>query len=235
MEANESEAKQPEPCCDSSSQGSDVCCSSGSGGGKKWKTMVFIVVVLLAGAVAAHSLLTKKGQGPSVSQEGALSLETVSVPDTTGSSVESPAASEQPSKPAGVSCGVTLDSIKSLARIADEKKANAAFILLPGEDEGLARTASTQIEATVDMLSAKGKQVAAFTLQKGAEGHDRLVRMFSVETFPCVIVTGKGCGAGAVWGEITEAKLLSAFVKASTPVSCGPVGCCPSGGKGRKQ
>ncbi|MHC4727302.1 MAG: hypothetical protein ACYS17_08725, partial [Planctomycetota bacterium] len=59
------------------------------------------------------------------------------------------------------------------------------------------------------------------------EGYDQLITQFSVESFPSVIVAGKGCGAAAVSGEINETKLLRAFVVASTPVSCGPGGCCP--------
>ncbi len=80
-------------------------------------------------------------------------------------------------------------------------------------------------------LSAKGKSVAAFTLRGNTEGYDQLVKRFSVQSLPCVVVAGRGCGAAAVSGEITEANLLSAFVKASAPISsCGPRRgslCCP--------
>ena len=224
METNEDKAKQGEVCCDSSSQGNDVCCSSGSGGGKGWKTAVFIVVILLAGAVAAHALLTERSKTASVSGEAAASF------DIAGSPAEVGAKSEQSSKAAAVSCGVTLDSIKSLDRMADEEKANVVFLFLTGENEELARSASAQIEATVNKLSAKGKQTAAFTLRKDSEGYDQIVKQFSVQTLPCVIVAGKGCGAVAVSDEITEAKLLGAFVKASVPISCVPRSgspCCP--------
>lgn len=65
MDTNEPSVEQPGSCCDSSSGGAD-CCSPGSGGAgagqKRWKTGVFVVVIVLAGAVAAHSLLTKNGQ-----------------------------------------------------------------------------------------------------------------------------------------------------------------------------
>lgn len=65
MDTNEPSAEQPGFSCDLSSGGAD-CCSPGSGGAgagqKRWKTAVFVVVIVLAGAVAAHSLLTKNGQ-----------------------------------------------------------------------------------------------------------------------------------------------------------------------------
>ncbi len=229
MDANEDNGKQAESCSDSSAPSCDVdCCSpSSGGGGKSWKTAVFVVVILLAGAVAAHSLLTKNGETASVSGEGASSFGTSSLFDEAGLSTGSLATSEQPSETVAVSCGITLDSIKSLAKLADERGANVAFIFLPGEDEDSTRTASAQVEAAINMLSSKGKQVAAFTLERGAEGYDQLIKQFSVESLPSVIVAGKGCGAAAVSGEINETKLLRAFVVASTPASGGPGGCCP--------
>ncbi|MBA7610120.1 hypothetical protein ES703_17325 [subsurface metagenome] len=227
MDANEDKGKQAESGCDSSAPGCGVdCCSPSAGGGKSWKTVAFVVVILLAGAVAAHSLLTGNGETASMSQERA-SFSTTSLSDEAGLSTESPAASKQSSETVAVSCGITLDSIESLAKLADERGANVAFIFLPGEDENSTRTASAQIEATMNMLSAKGKQVAAFTLARGADGYDQLIKQFSVESLPSVIVAGKGCGAAAVSGEINETKLLRAFVVASTPASCGPGGCCP--------
>jgi hypothetical protein len=229
MDTNEDNGKQAESCCDSSAPDCDVdCCSSSSGGGgKSWKTAVFVVVILLAGAVAAHSLLTKNGETACVSGEGASSFGTSSLFDEAGLSTGSPTTSKQPSETVAVSCGVTLDSIESLAKLADERGANVAFIFLPGEDEDSTRTASAQVEATMNMLSAKGKQVAAFTLERGAEGYDQLIKQFSVESLPSVIVAGKGCGAATVSGEINETKLLRAFVVASTPASGGQGGCCP--------
>ena len=229
MDANEDSGKQAESSCDSSTPGCGVdCCSpSSGGGGKNWKTAVFVVVILLAGAVAAHSLLTKNGETASISGEGTSSFGTSSLAGKAGLSTESPAASKQPSETVAVSCGINLDSIESLTKLADERGANVAFIFLPGEEEDSTRAASAQVEAAINMLSAKGKQVAAFTLEKGAEGYDQMIEQFSVESLPSVIVAGKGCGAAAVSGEINETKLLRAFVVASTPVSCGPGGCCP--------
>jgi len=230
MDTNEDNEKQVESCCDSSVPGCGVdCCSSSSGDGKSWKTAVFVVVILLAGAVAAHSLLTKNDETADISRDVGSSFSTSGLSAQAGLSTEQSNTNEYPSETVAVSCGVTLDSIESLAKLADQKKANVAFIFLAGEDEESTRSASAQVEATINMLSAKGKQVAAFTLERGADGYDQLITQFSVESFPSVIVAGKGCGAAAVSGEINEAKLLRAFVVASTPVSCGPGGCCPQG------
>ncbi|MHC4423084.1 MAG: hypothetical protein ACYSWR_00225 [Planctomycetota bacterium] len=207
---------------DEKERSDDVCCSSD---GKSWKTLVFVVVILLAGGVAAHSLLTRGGETASLNVTG--------LPETTCSYTKGGAESEQPSKAVKVLCGVTVDSLMSLERLAADK--NAVFILLAGGNEEADRSTSAEVEAVVDKLSAKGKNVAAFTLQNNTDGYDQLVKRFSVQSLPCVIVAGRGCGAAAVSGEITKENLLGAFVKASLPASsCGPrVGspCCPRGPK----
>jgi len=53
MDTNELQAEQSQPQSDLS--------SGGGAGQKSWKTAVFIAVLVLAGAVAAHSVLTRNG------------------------------------------------------------------------------------------------------------------------------------------------------------------------------
>jgi hypothetical protein len=47
---------------------------------------------------------------------------------------------------------------------------------------------------------------------------------------PAILVACKGKGMAAVSGDVTEAKLLQAFVATSRAGGCGPSGCGPSGG-----
>jgi hypothetical protein len=137
---------------------------------------------------------------------------------------------EDPAGAAPALCGLALASVASLDSVAADKE--AVFILLPGDSRDSAQDASLLVEATVNKLSSKGKRVAAFTLKNGAEDHERLVRQFSIASLPGVVVAGRDCGSTAVWGEITETKLLQAFVAGSTPSSsCGPSGCGPAGCK----
>jgi len=58
METNE-EMTQENKCDTNSSGSGGDCCSSGSGNWKSWRTVVFIIVLLAAGALAAHSVLSK--------------------------------------------------------------------------------------------------------------------------------------------------------------------------------
>lgn len=119
-------------------------------------------------------------------------------------------------------CAMAVNSIKALKDRAAGKK--AVFILLPGENEKLAQAASQQVEAYVSKLSEQGKKVAAFTLQKNAEGFEAVAKQFSVKSFPSIVVWGPGGQWSTLTDDFTETKLLRAFVKATTPVSSG---CCP--------
>ncbi|UCB52782.1 MAG: hypothetical protein JSV10_01445 [Candidatus Zixiibacteriota bacterium] len=127
------------------------------------------------------------------------------------------------------SCGVTLSSLKALDVVAADEE--AVFVILPGGSEEASRNALRQIDAVVRLLSDQGKKVAAFTLEKHREGYDHLVKQFSVKSFPCVVVAGRGCGSVAVSGQITETKLLAALVQASMPPSSCATPCVPSGSK----
>jgi hypothetical protein len=108
----------------------------------------------------------------------------------------------------------------------------AVFVLLSGDDEEMSTDVSGQINAVVKMLSDQGRRVGTFTFKKRAQEYDQLIKQFSVTSLPCVIVVGQGCGGTSVSGEITELKLLKAFVRASMmPSSCQTratgSSCCP--------
>ena len=47
---------------------------------------------------------------------------------------------------------------------------------------------------------------------------------------PAILVACKGKGMAAVSGDVTEQKLLQAFVASSSAGGCGPSGCGPSSG-----
>ena len=69
---------------------------------------------------------------------------------------------------------------------------------------------------------ANKTKVSAFRLKESAPEYANLVKQVSV---PSVLVLVKGGGMKAVSKDITETKLLQAFVAASRPSG----GCCPPG------
>ncbi len=121
--------------------------------------------------------------------------------------------------------GKPLDSLASLNKAAAET--DAVFVLLAADDQQNIQPITKEIEAAAKKLQSNGIRVSAFTLKKGAPNYAQLAKQLSV---PCVLAMVKGRGLSGVSGEITETKLVQAFVMASRPASgCGPSGCGPVG------
>ena len=109
----------------------------------------------------------------------------------------------------------------SLNKIATD--ADAVFILLAADDQVDNQAAIKQIEAAAKKVQAGGIRISAFRLKQGAPNYANFTKQLSV---PCVIAIVKGGGlSGVPADQITETKLVQAFVTASRPSS----GCCPPG------
>ena len=194
---------------------------------RKVKVAVLAIVLLVAvGLTVRSSLLSGAPSGGAPTQQFAAAPRT----DGTDAAPTSSAGSEQPHEAPPVVCGTALNSLSALNEVAADK--DAVFILLPGKSQDAAKQASGQVEEALKKISATGARVAAFTLQDEAPERARLIEALSIETLPSIVVIGRGSGAAAVSGEITEGRLLGAYVQASTPSSCGVTpgassGCCP--------
>ena len=247
VEASNSERAGQGDNADLQQQGppdADVC-GCGAVGGRSWKTVIFLAVIVLAGGVAAHSLL--RDGNPTTPAGSALMPCGTSACDRAASCDKAKAcesagacggaklcpkaacAEKKSVRPCGVVCGVKVDSFKSLKEVAKQNNASVVFIFLAGENEETTRAASSEVEMAIAKLSAQDKQVAAVTLEAGTEEYNSLVRDVSMASLPSVIVIAKGHGRAVVSGEINEASLLAAFVKA-TSASCGfpgSAGCSP--------
>ncbi len=190
---------------------------------QKVKVAVLASVLLVAVGLTVRSSLLSGA--PS---EGAPTQQFAAAPRTDGTDAAptSSAGSEQPHEASPVVCGTALNSLSALNEVAADK--DAVFILLPGKSQEAAEQASGQVEEALKKISAAGSRVAAFTLQDEAPERAQLIEALSIETFPSIVVMGRGGGAAAVSGEITESRLLGAYVQASRPSGCGPSGCSPS-------
>jgi len=234
--SNQRKASDAQPCCDGGS-----CCPSGSGGsGKSWKMVIFILILLAAGAVVARSFLK---QTESSTTQPKSSFATAQAQPDTPSSAEPVAKKETPaesksdlSKPvilkdtkkqdvsgnaASTLWGQDLNSLASLNKVAADS--DAVFVLLAGEDQQSSQPMIKQIEAAAKTIRSNGTRISAFRLKENAPRFGQLAKQFSV---PSVLAMVRGRGMSGVSGEITEAKLIQAFVTASRPRR----GCC-SGGK----
>jgi hypothetical protein len=206
--------------------------------------VVFILIVIAAGAVLAHSLLNRSSSvccpgGECFATSPAEEVvdvplepdvpdveETVTEPENetdAGFGADSEKAVEVVDKPVSILPLRPLDSLNSLNAVAADL--NVVFILLgadnPEDNEPIAK----KIESAAMRVQADGSKVGAFILNKDTPNYARFAKQFST---PCVLATVKGGGMSVVSGDITEARLIQAFVLASRPRSgCGPGGCAP--------
>lgn len=227
-----------QPCCDGGS-----CCPSGSdAGNKSWKIAVFILIVLAAGVVLARSLLRKSDSGPEQGQNTFAAIQPEIMDDTSSpqnaeATMQKPTASEgetetpsvaneetmdnAPDEASPALWGPELDSLASLDKVA--ANSDVVFILLAAEDQESNQTATKQIEAAAKKIQTGGTRISAFRLKQGAPNFANFAKQLSV---PSVLAMVKGAGMSAVSADqITETRLVQAFVTASRPSS----GCCPPG------
>jgi hypothetical protein len=209
----EEKTDEPKPCC----SGGD-CCPSGSAGAKRWNTVLFALVVIGAGVVLANSLI-RNSKADKPAQAFALpKVEAESNPPSPSMTGTADPAKDQ--KTTSPLWQVELDSLASLNQVATD--ADAVFVFLTAPDQEDSQAMTGEIEAAAQKIQAKGTQVAAFRLKHTAPEYAQFAAQVSV---PCVLALVKGGGMDAVSGEISEARLMQAFVAASRPASA----CCAPG------
>jgi hypothetical protein len=236
---SQEESSDLQPCCDGGN-----CCPSGSDdAGKKLKIVISILIVVAAGAVLARSIIKKSGtsteQGqdtfatiqpdlrldtpsPLSSETTKQNLKALNVNAETPGVANEKTEEDVPNKITSALWGPELDSIASLGKVATDT--DAVFILLAADDQESNQAAIKQVEAAAKTIQSNGVRISAFRLKRGAPNYANLIKQLSA---PCVLAMVKGGGLSGVQADqITEAKLVQAFVAASRPGS----GCCPSGG-----
>jgi hypothetical protein len=207
-----------QPCCD----GGD-CCPSGSGsGGKSWKTVIVIIMLIAAGVVIARSFTRKSNAEESEQVFAPILMDCASdTPSSPGDAVEAETEEQDiPVKGDPSLWKAELDSLASLNTAA--VNADAVFILLSAGDQQDNQAITGEIDAAAQKIKSSSVRVSAFRLNEAAPDYGQLAKQFGV---PCVLAMVKGGGMSAVSGEISEARLVQAFVTASRPTA----GCCPPG------
>lgn len=124
-------------------------------------------------------------------------------------------------------------AIREIAAISDlntvATDSDAVFVYLPGKEETADAAPTTAIQsATQTIESNAGKKVGTFRLKVDSPEY---VQLAAQGTAPGVLAMVKGGGMATTSGEITEAKLVQAFVSASSSGGgCGPssAGCGPA-------
>jgi len=191
-------------------------------GNKRAKAVVCLIVLLAIGGIFAYKAQSAK-QIPPANTETAFSApvakevnEQKPVVPTTDQQEPVVKTVEEKQR-----VGEFLDSLASLNKVAVNQDAVFVFILAKGTDT-VSKETTDAIASAEQKIESTGVQIGLYTLQSSSPEYANIAAQL---TLPSMLVMSKGRGMGAVSGEITETKLLQAYVASSRAG-----GCCPSGG-----
>ena len=195
-----------------------ACGTTESGG--RWRLVVGIVVLLVAGLLVARAVVKDNGAQAAPASTGFAALA---------------AAPEQTPEPAAAVKPPVTDTVKEIASLSDLNAVAAdtvgVFVFLPGKTEATAKAPMAQIRGAARTMEPQlnGGKIGIFALKLGSRDYEQVASQMAV---PGVVAMVKGGGMAPVSGEITETKLVQAYVTASSAGGgCGPAsgGCGPRG------
>jgi hypothetical protein len=202
--------------------GAECTCNSNKGSSMKPKMIFLAIIIVVAGAVLGNSLLRKSRSPISLHKPGYSAVLPLKNDATALSSAvqKSPAAE---TRPAGENISfIPLASLSSLDTVARE--VDGVFILLVNNETDKTPAMQKEIAATIKDIASRGMRVSTFHLNREAPDYAMLTNQMPA---PGVLVIVKGRGMRGVQGsDITETKLLQAWIAAMQPTSC-----CPAGSK----
>lgn len=193
------------------------CHAKGSSG--KMRMIIGVIVLAAAGALVARAVVKNNT--------------TVDAPASAGFAAL-PAVVQSSSN--GVAAVVDTNAVKEISALSElntvAKDLDGVFVFLPGKTNAAVKEATAQIRSAAQTIERQMKgKIGVFTLKTDSRDYEQVSSQIAV---PGTIAMVKGRGMAPVSGEITEAKLVQAFVSASSAGGgCGPSsgGCGPSGCK----
>ncbi|MCX5643709.1 MAG: hypothetical protein NTZ17_03345 [Phycisphaerae bacterium] len=224
MSSSNKDRKQPDNMKVLKQQASDcapgcACHSTGSLGRKR--LILGTIVLLVALALVARAVV-KTNTAPSQPDAAVFASPTVAQTPPAESVSATPAveAAKTPEPFVAKEIGA-LSELNTLAAASD-----AVFVYVPGKNGSSSNPPATAMKSAASRIGSQGYKIALFTLKAGTRDYDLLTAQMSV---PGVLVAFKGRGMRAASGDITETKLIQAFVGASSAGGCGAGGCGPAG------
>jgi len=179
-----------------------------------------VVVLTAAAALVARAIVKDKDAACGTGACVFPSVESLVQQESSGSAVTAKEARVSSSTMQVTEIG-SLSDLNSVATGTD-----AVFVFFPGKDGVASNDTSTLVREAAKTIESRGTRMGLFTLKTDSPDYEQLAVQVTV---PAVLAMVKGCGMSAVSGDITEAKLVQAFVAASSMSACGPSGCGPSG------
>ena len=226
------------------------CHGTGATGGRtRW--VVGTLILLAAGAMAGRALLKSNAPAPQTAASGfaaqpaaavtpavppvvavattrketAAAIAVAAVPVSPQPAPATQPASSTPANAAPVAApktepasvvGQELTALAELNTLAANRV--AVFVFLPAIGPTAGKAPTAPMEAAARTLEAQGKKVGLFTLKTNSPEYEGIAAQVPL---PAVLALVAGRSAKMVSGEITETKLVQAFVAASSGGACG--------------
>ena len=184
------------------------CGCHAPGASSKMRWVLGAIVLVAAGTLVARAVIKNNGASAQTPAPG----------------FTTPALTEQPTAPISTTSNtVAVKEIGALSELnAVATDMAGGFVLLPGKSETTAKALTAQIRGAAQTIGPKVRgKIGIFTLKTNSRDYEQITAQIAV---PGVLAMVKGRGMSAVSGEITEMKLVQAYVTAS---SAG--GCCGGG------
>lgn len=198
------------------------CCCCGSetpSGSSKIKRAVFLIVLLAVGGIFAYKASIKQKNSQNITSKKNIEFTFARTPSK---AVPENVAVKEPAKE-GKKIGEYLNSLSDLNKIASSQ--DVVFIFVPTAKGELAdNKVNDAVTAAQRTLKGNNVTVGLYTLPPSSPDYFSLSAKVAS---PAILVAGRGRGMSVVSGEVTEAKLLQAYM-----ASLRGGGCCGSSGSG---
>jgi hypothetical protein len=182
------------------------CHAPGTPGKMRW--VLGTIVLVAAGTLVARAVIKDNGASAATPTPGFATTALTGQPTAPISTTSDAVAAKE------------IGAISELNTVAPDMA--GVFVFLPGKSETTAKAPTAQIRSAAQTIEPKVRgKIGIFTLKTNSRDYEQITAQTAV---PGVIAMVKGRGMSLVSGEITETKLVQAYVKAS---SAG--GCCAAG------
>ena len=206
--------------------GPECDCRSPSGGGKA-KVAITLVVLLAVAGIIAYKAFNGRQENANNAATGDKKGFAITAAAPNAAPGKEPSAQDRveptqaaPSVKDDTRIGKYIESLSELNKVALNQ--DTVFIFIPAKtDIAASETTRAAVLSAQNALNAKSIKVGLYTLKTTSPDFPAISSQVQV---PAILVACKGRGMGTVSGEVTETKLLQAFMAASRSG-----GCCPSG------
>ena len=182
-------------------------------GNKKLKVVVCLIVLLAICGIFVYKTKSAKQSSPTKTETA------FTAPIANQANGQEPTVKSVEDKKM---VGEFIDSLASLNKVAVNQ--DAVFVFVPVYGNNIVSKETTEAIASAEQkLKSSGLIIGLYTLRFSSPSNE-YANLAAQLTLPGMLVMSKGRGMGAVSGEITETKLLQAYVASSRTG-----GCCPSG------